>query len=86
MPNAFTLNRDGNNDCFGVSKWGNVRIIYFEIFNRWGQLVFSGGSSRLCRDGTLNGIPQSSDNFVYRIKVETICGIIERKVSVVLIR
>lgn len=86
MPNAFTPDRNGNNDCFGVAKWGTVRIVYFEIYNRWGQLVFSGNNSRSCWDGSLNGQPQPSGNFVYRIKVETMCGVVEKQGSVVLIR
>ena len=86
MPNAFTPNGDGKNDCFGVEKWGNSKIIFFQIFNRWGQLVFTGSDSRRCWNGTLNGIPQPSGNFVYKMKVETLCGVVERQGNVVLIR
>lgn len=86
MPNAFTPNGNGNNDCFGVSKWGATRIIFFEIYNRWGQVVFKGNNSHKCWDGTLNGISQASGNFIYKIKVETTCGLVERQGSVVLIR
>jgi gliding motility-associated-like protein len=86
MPTAFTPGHDSKNDCFGVWKWGNVSILSFEIYNRWGQVVFKGNNGRPCWDGTFNGTAQPSGNFVYNIKVETICGIVERKGNVVLIR
>lgn len=40
MPNAFTPNGDGINDVFtfGIT---DIRKIHFEIYNRWGELVFS---------------------------------------------
>ena len=86
LPNAFTPNGDGLNDCFGVRKWGRVNIIYFEIFNRWGQRVFNGSNSNNCWDGNVKGVPEQSSNFVYKIKVETICGVVQRHGNVVLIR
>ncbi len=40
MPNAFTPNGDGINDeyTFGLT---DVRSVHFEIYNRWGEIVFS---------------------------------------------
>jgi gliding motility-associated-like protein len=86
MPSAFTPNGDGLNDCFGIKKWGNVRIQYFDIYNRWGQLVFKGVDGNNCWDGRWQSIPQPSGNYVYKIKVQTICGIVERTGSMMLIR
>lgn len=86
IPNGFTPNGDGKNDCFGVAKWGHVNIIYFQVYNRWGQLVFTGTNANPCWDGTFRGIAQPSENFVYKLKVETMCGIVERQGNVVLIR
>jgi gliding motility-associated-like protein len=86
LPNAFTPDGDSKNDCFGVSKWGNIEIQYFQVFNRWGQLIFNGANKNQCWDGKLNGIPQPSGNYVYRLKAQTSCGIVERSGNVVLIR
>jgi len=36
VPNAFTPNNDGVNDCFGIRSWGNVTLQDFSIYNRWG--------------------------------------------------
>jgi gliding motility-associated-like protein len=86
MPTAFTPGGDGKNDCFGVSKWGTLNIIYFLIYNRWGQLVFKGTDSKACWDGTFRGQVQSSGNYVYKLKALTLCGVVERTGNVVLIR
>lgn len=43
MPNAFTPNGDGKNDVFApVFKPNqNFSVVKFEIYNRWGQLVWA---------------------------------------------
>jgi gliding motility-associated-like protein len=51
VPNAFTPNNDGINDCFGVAHWGEVDNFNFKIFNRWGQTVFETNDSRHCWNG-----------------------------------
>jgi gliding motility-associated-like protein len=79
MPSAFTPNRDGLNDCFGLKKWGNVKVIRFEVYNRWGELIFKGKSVSDCWDGTWKGQKQANSPFPYIVVVESACGIIERK-------
>jgi gliding motility-associated-like protein len=86
MPNAFTPNNDGLNDCFGMSKWGAVKIDYFEIYNRWGQLVFTANNASICWDGTKKGVKQPSGTYVFKLKVETFCGVVEKIGNVMLIR
>lgn len=86
MPNAFTPNRDGLNDCFGIGKWGSVEIIYFDVFNRWGQRVFVGNSTYKCWDGRFNGVDQPSGIYIYKIRAKTICGEVERYGNISLIR
>lgn len=39
VPNAFTPNNDGENDVF-VPVWNNVQIKRFEVYSRWGELVY----------------------------------------------
>lgn len=87
LPDAFTPNGDGLNDCFGVSKWGNrIQINYFKIFDRWGQLVFNGNSINFCWDGNFNGKPKPTGNYIYTIQALTPCGTVNRKGNLVLIR
>jgi gliding motility-associated-like protein len=87
LPNAFTPNSDGKNDCFGVSSWPQVTELKFQIYNRWGNLVFQTKDPSTCWDGTHKGTSQSAETFVYQISAKTACaGNIIRKGTVVLIR
>ena len=86
VPNAFTPNGDGINDCFGIRKWGNVTVEYFQIYNRWGQLIFSTKDPSQCWDGTFNGQKQDAGGYPYIIKVKSPCGEITRKGMLLLIR
>src|SRR5690606_29779189 len=86
VPNAFTPNGDGLNDCFGLSKWGNIQIQEFSVYNRWGELIFAAKSPSQCWDGTFKGVQQPSGTFVYVIKATTFCGTIDRKGLITLIR
>lgn len=86
MANAFTPNGDGINDCFGIRNWGIVTELQFLIFNRWGELVFSTTNANGCWDGNFKGLPAVPGNYVYHIKANTLCGKIERKGNLALIR
>lgn len=86
LPNSFTPNGDGLNDCFGVSYWGQVDKLDFSIYNRFGQKVFFTDNASNCWDGTLKGEPQNPGVFVYIIKAKTVCGNIDKKGTVTLLR
>ena len=68
LPKAFTPNGDGLNDAFGLS---NPRIITslisFEIWDRWGNKIFTTNNSSDKWDGTYNG--QTVQAGVYRVLV-----------------
>ena len=86
VPNAFTPNGDGHNDCFGVNHWGDVQLEEMQIFNRWGVRVFSTRNPSDCWDGTFRGQPQEAGAYPYEIRAHTFCGEIIRKGVVMLIR
>jgi gliding motility-associated-like protein len=86
LPNAFTPNGDGLNDCFGVKSWGQVSQLDFSIYNRWGERVFHTSDPHNCWDGNYKGNPQQAGVFVYMIKAKTACGNIDEKGTVTLIR
>jgi gliding motility-associated-like protein len=86
MPSAFSPNKDGLNDCFGIKYWGAILDLEFNIYNRWGQLIFKTKNPGDCWDGTVDGAPQDAAVFVYVIKAKTQCGDIFRKGTVTLIR
>ena len=57
IPNAFTPNGDGLNDSFKILGLPPENITKFnlQIYNRWGQIVFSTNNILNGWDGTLNG-------------------------------
>ena len=86
MPSAFTPNRDGLNDCYGIKYWGIVQELDFSIYNRWGERVFYTKQPGQCWDGRYKNIPQDPAVFVYMIKAKTNCGDVFRKGTFTLIR
>ncbi|MES2850026.1 MAG: LamG-like jellyroll fold domain-containing protein, partial [Bacteroidota bacterium] len=57
MPNAFTPNGDGHNDCFRTKYFGLIQELQFVIYNRWGEKVFFTTNPNDCWDGTYKGNP-----------------------------
>ncbi len=86
VPNAFTPNNDGFNECFGIKYWGVIADFKLIIYNRWGQAVFSTTNPNDCWDGKYKGVAASQGNYVYYIKANTLCGPVEKKGNVLLIR
>ena len=75
VPTAFSHNSDGKNDMFKALLFGNTLKFQWTIYNRFGQLVFTSASPSNGWDGTLNGTPQNSGNYVwtchYQLQGET---------------
>ncbi|WP_410960870.1 gliding motility-associated C-terminal domain-containing protein, partial [Salmonella sp. SAL4360] len=68
----FTPNNDGTNDRIKVLYKGDMKLITFMIFNRFGQMVFSSNSLTDSWDGNFNGKPQ--DLGVYNYYMRAVCG------------
>lgn len=87
MPTAFTPNGDGRNDIFRPIIAGIQSIGAFNIYNRWGQLVYSTNTIGAGWDGRINGVLQSSGTFVWIIKAVDYNGLpYSNKGTVTLIR
>jgi len=69
IPNAFTPNGDGLNDFFEV-KAANIHTFHLEIYNEWGQLLFSSDSAANSWDGTFNGRKCPMDVYVVVIRYQ----------------
>lgn len=54
LPTAFTPNGDGENDVF-IIRGGPFEAVSFQVYNNWGQLVFTSDSQDNGWDGTFNG-------------------------------
>lgn len=86
LPNAFTPNGDGRNDCFGIKRWGNAKIDQFAVYNRWGQIVFQTKNPAECWDGAVGGVLQPAGGYIYIIDATTFCGRFQRRGTLTLIR
>ena len=67
VPTAFTPNGDGRNDFFKAEYGENVIKFHLEVFNRWGQRVFSSYELSKGWDGRINGILQPAGVFAWKI-------------------
>ncbi|MEQ8325414.1 MAG: gliding motility-associated C-terminal domain-containing protein [Vicingaceae bacterium] len=50
VPNIFTPNGDGNNDLFYIPNSG-LKDYRFEVFNRWGNIIFETTATEIAWDG-----------------------------------
>jgi gliding motility-associated-like protein len=86
IPNAFSPNGDGNNDVFEINGL-KIKEIDLNIFNRWGELVFSEKSASPKWDGTYKGELQNPDVFIYHTFIVFFNNqVVQTKGSVTIIR
>lgn len=85
IPNAFTPNKDGKNDLFKPIITGSVSDYEFKVFNRWGQLVFHSTNKDSGWDGTLKGLNQDENIFVWICKFSFSAGESQLKKGTVLL-
>jgi gliding motility-associated-like protein len=72
VPTVFSPNDDGINDILGpMGDPSVVSFEYFEVFSRWGELIFSKKDflpgDNIGWDGTFNDKPMQPGVFVYRL-------------------
>ena len=93
IPNVFSPNDDGINDYVTVFTDNRVRrIVYLEIFDRWGNQVFVGenflpNDPLKGWDGSFRGKKMNPAVFAYIARVELINGdLVDRKGDITIIR
>lgn len=76
LPNAFTPNGDMQNDLYTPFDFCFIEAVDFQVFNRWGQLVFETRDPNINWDGTnQKGEPLAEGTYFYR------CQVFERRVD-----
>jgi gliding motility-associated-like protein len=65
VPNSFTPNGDGLNDVLKPIPVGLKEFHYFNVFNRFGQLLFSTTNPLTGWDGKIQGKLENSGTFVW---------------------
>ncbi|MFN7013990.1 MAG: PKD domain-containing protein, partial [Bacteroidia bacterium] len=66
IPNTFTPNGDAYNELFMGAGFG-IKEYKFQIFDRWGELIFETESLNEGWDGTYRGIDCKQDVYVYQV-------------------
>jgi len=87
VPDAFTPNGDGKNDIFRPIPVGILRMNFFRVFNRWGQLVYQGRGYMQGWDGMYGGKKADMGTYVWEAEGVDYTGkTIFKKGTVILIR
>jgi gliding motility-associated-like protein len=87
MPSAFTPNGDGHNDLFRVVTYSVPKSFSMQIFNRYGERIFSSTDVNTGWDGTRQGSQMESGTYVYIVMITTTEGkVLHKKGTVILIR
>lgn len=77
VPNAFSPNNDGANDTFKVYPGQDVQIddIDFQIFDRWGSMIFDAQQGDDEWDGVNNGRRAAQGVYIWQLKAKVnLCG------------
>jgi gliding motility-associated-like protein len=68
IPNTFTPDGDGVNDCF-TAKNSHYEFVNVEVFNRWGEMIYEFSGTNINWNGRLkSGNYASSGTYFYIIK------------------
>ncbi len=67
VPSAFTPNGDGNNDYLYPLNVYNITHLTFRVYSRYGQVVFETKDGAKKWDGTFNGHPLPTGNFIWTL-------------------
>lgn len=68
VPTAFTPNGDGLNDVLKPTLAGMQRLVFFRLYNRYGQLIYETGQEGSGWNGTFNGQLQPATNYVWAVQ------------------
>lgn len=67
IPNVFSPNNDGKNDLFLPVLSEGIATMHTQIYNRWGEEIFSSDNLNIEWDGTIKGGKKVSDGTYFWI-------------------
>ncbi len=81
VPNTFTPNGDGINDYFLPLGLAINKIVHFQVYNRWGELMYdeeniAPNSANQGWDGKFNGAEVQEGVYIYTAEIEYLSGVI----------
>ena len=72
VPNAFTPDGNGNNEWFVPVIYGSIFSYEFNIFDRWGRIVFSSEEPGKAWDGSANGTDVQDGVYVWQLRYKSL--------------
>ncbi|MGB0887183.1 MAG: CotH kinase family protein [Vicingaceae bacterium] len=86
VPDAFSPNDDGSNDVLYIYG-GQIETASLDIYDRWGERVFSTSSVDVGWDGYFNGNKVTSGIYMYMLKVTFTDGeVLNKSGNITLVR
>ena len=86
LPNTFSPNGDGKNDCFRALVSGELHEFSLSIYDRWGTKVFETGRVDDCWNGKFKNEDALQGVYVWYLHAKNSCGPVSLKGTVMLIR
>jgi gliding motility-associated-like protein len=87
LPTTFSPNGDGANDVLTPRLVGIADLIYFRVYDRWGQLMYQTTQENQGWDGIYKGTKQPMETYAWMAEGKDIDGnIIKRSGTVILLR
>jgi gliding motility-associated-like protein len=87
IPDAFSPNNDGKNDNFKIIAADGYQLLKFQVYNRWGQLIYQANDFSKGWDGRYKELPQPQDTYIYLLQLRSSNGkLIKRQGTLTLIR
>jgi gliding motility-associated-like protein len=68
VPNSFSANGDNVNDIFLPKLIGEPHSYEFTVYNRWGEVIFSTDKVTEGWNGSLKGMAQPMDVYVWKLR------------------
>ncbi len=73
IPDAFSPNNDGMNDRLTFfTQLRTTNSFRINVFNRWGNLIFSSDNPADTWDGTFNGLPCPADTYTWIVTYQSV--------------
>jgi gliding motility-associated-like protein len=83
IPNTFTPNGDGINDTWDIKYLGYYLNCTVQIFNRWGQSVYSSNGYGTPWDGTYKSAPLPTGTYYYVINLKNNSKLLSGYVAII---
>jgi gliding motility-associated-like protein len=71
VPSGFTPNTDNTNSTLFVLG-GPFKELQFDVYNNWGEIIFTSTDQSIGWDGTYKSAPQPMGVFVYTVRAITL--------------